>query len=553
MKFLSTPFFLTAVFQFYFFSNSFSQVGIGTSNPSSPLDIETSTTTTEIDINNTAVDGDPIINFQLNGTNKISLGVDDGDADKFKIGTTAIGTSTRLTIDTLGKVGINDDNPAYQLEVGSGAINITIGDASTDFYMLNAQHALSQPNTNNVYVGQGSGAQFNSGGTDNTFMGFNTGNANTTADNCTFIGSNAGAVNTTGIQNTFVGHEAGTANTEGQENLFIGDRAGASNLNGNYNVFAGVNAGEANTASYNTFIGKEAGQLNESGEDNTYIGYQAGQGNITGLENTFIGADCAENTTGSYNCVLGSAAANAATSAQYNSIFGYQAGLDLTTGDDNSFFGYYSGGNITSGSGNVCIGNEAGPTTTSTASNLLYIDNNADDTPLIYGDFTNDRVGIGRVAATNSLEVSGNASKDASGDWLANSDARLKRDIIQMNSEEIIKKMMRLQGVTYYWNDTVTGSTRPTIKQYGFTAQNIQEVFPLLVTEDNLGFLQTPYGTYDAMYVECIKYLYDKIEDANKQIELLNNKLTVLENLEARIKNLENNQEIVTGLAVLKN
>lgn len=541
---------LTVTASFLLFKGN-AQVGIGTTSPTNPLDIESSSATTAIDINNTAVDGDALLNFQLNNSTSFSLGVDDGDDDKFKIGTSAIGTNTRLTIDANGDVGINDDDPAYKLEIGSGAVNIVVGTASTDYYMLNAQHALSQPNTNNLYAGQGAGAQFNAGGTDNTFMGYNAGNANTLADACTFIGSAAGLVNTTGNQNTFIGHQAGTANTEGLGNVFIGDRAGANNLDGDYNVFVGDNAGEVNTAGYNTFIGRDAGQANTSGEDNTFMGYDAGQGNVTGLENTYIGADCAQDATGSYNSIYGSAAAAAATDIEYNAIFGYQAGLYLTTGDDNSFFGYNAGTNFTTGSANVCIGHNAGPTSTSTSSNLLYIDNNQDDTPLIYGDFTNDRVGIGRVAATNSLEVSGNASKDASGDWLANSDARLKRDITQMNPEDIIQKMMQLNGVTYYWNDTVTGTNRPTVQQYGFTAQNIQKVFPLLVSEDNLGYLQTPYGTYDAMYVESIKYLYKQLKNSNEEIESLKTELAELKTLESRIQALENKASSQSGTAML--
>ena len=65
--------------------------------------------------------------------------------------------------------------------------------------------------------------------------------------------------------------------------------------------------------------------------------------------------------------------------------------------------------------------------------------------------------------------------------------------------------MLQLQGVSYEWNDDQTGYARPEGTQYGFTAQNIQEVFPTLVNEDNLGYLQTAYGTYDAMYVEAIR------------------------------------------------
>lgn len=72
----------------------------------------------------------------------------------------------------------------------------------------------------------------------------------------------------------------------------------------------------------------------------------------------------------------------------------------------------------------------------------------------------------------------------------------------------MIEKLLALKGITYEWNDDKTGSERPEGIQYGFSAQNIQEVFPTLVEEDAKGYLQTAYGTYDAMTVEAIRFLY---------------------------------------------
>jgi hypothetical protein len=54
--------------------------------------------TTGLIINNTAGDGDPFLAFALSGTAKFTMGVDDGASDVFKIGTTAIGTGTIMTI-----------------------------------------------------------------------------------------------------------------------------------------------------------------------------------------------------------------------------------------------------------------------------------------------------------------------------------------------------------------------------------------------------------------------------------------------------------------------
>lgn len=106
------------------------QVGIGTSTPSVPLDIEA--TDAALDINNTAADGDPKINFQLSGVTTFSIGVDDGDSDKFKIGTTAPDASTALTIDASQNVGIGNTSPTAKLDVDGSAIFNESG-AAVDF------------------------------------------------------------------------------------------------------------------------------------------------------------------------------------------------------------------------------------------------------------------------------------------------------------------------------------------------------------------------------------------------------------------------------------
>ncbi len=106
------------------------QVGIGTSSPSVPLDIET--TDAALDINNTAADGDPMINFQLSGTTTFSIGIDDGDSDKLKIGTTAPDASTSITIDASQNVGIGNTSPTAKLDVDGSAIFNESG-AAVDF------------------------------------------------------------------------------------------------------------------------------------------------------------------------------------------------------------------------------------------------------------------------------------------------------------------------------------------------------------------------------------------------------------------------------------
>lgn len=60
---------------------------------------------TEVSINNTATDGDPLLTLKLSGVTKYTIGVDDSDSDTFKIGTTSITTNVGLTMTSAGIYG----------------------------------------------------------------------------------------------------------------------------------------------------------------------------------------------------------------------------------------------------------------------------------------------------------------------------------------------------------------------------------------------------------------------------------------------------------------
>ena len=155
------------------------EVGIGAIAPAEHFEVEDGDATTGIQISNTATDGDPLLAFALSGTKKFTLGVDDGDSDKFKIGTTAIGTNTRLTIDTSGYVGIGDTSPLSILTVGDG-----------DLFQVNSSGAIVA--STGIIT---SGAYTQSGTSANTFTGTPTfSNATYSA---LFTGGNVGIGTTT--------------------------------------------------------------------------------------------------------------------------------------------------------------------------------------------------------------------------------------------------------------------------------------------------------------------------------------------------------------------
>jgi len=336
----------------------------------------------------------------------------------------------------------------------------------------------------------------------------------------------------------------------------------------------------------NTFIGSDAGEDHTSGLYNTYMGAGSGANTTTTHYNSNFGYNSGLlNSSGAYNSIFGASANYYNTAGSNNVCFGYQSNYRNQTGGNNTIIGYQAGRNTSnySASGNVFLGYQAGYYEDS--SNRLYIDNSTTSDPLIYGEFNNNEleingdltidvplgssetraelkfgqnntvyytidfdssndkfeirdgttqlmifnglnVGIKRTPTTNDLEVNGTASKSSAGDWLANSDARLKKNIKPLNSSIVLAQLLKLQGVTYEWNDNREDQERPEGIQYGFTAQNIQKVYPELVSEDNEGYLQTSYGTYDAMYIEAIRALTEKIEVLENRIGQLEQSVT---------------------------
>ncbi len=246
----------------------------------------------------------------------------------------------------------------------------------------------------NYFIGHNSGEN-NTLGLYNNFFGYNAGKSNTQGYYNTFIGyesgySNigykpSGSVLLHGYKNTFIGYQTGRSNTMGDNNTFLGSQSGYNNTEGRNNVFLGVNSGQENTIGiFNTFTGNSSGKSNINGNYNTFLGTNAGYNNTSGESNTYIGIDAGVNIhTGNNNVSIGS--------------FSMGGGLyeSSGTGNNNVYIGSETAYYNKNGSGNVFLGYQAGKN--ETGSNKLYISNSLTSAPLIYGDFSTNKVTINDV------------------------------------------------------------------------------------------------------------------------------------------------------------
>ncbi|WP_442845051.1 hypothetical protein [Leeuwenhoekiella sp. H156] len=238
------------------------------------------------------------------------------------------------------------------------------------FIMYAHSALLTAQNTVNLGLNSGTGGRFG------VHIGESAGMASISpqAHNNTFIGFESGLNNTTGFSNTFLGSLSGTNLETGEHNVFIGVSAGRY-ATGSRNVILGSAAGVNLTGTANTLIGTSAGRSTTSANSNTFVGYDTGFGNTTGSNNTALGRKASQkNQSGSRNVSVGEDAGYSNLNGSNNVVLGYKAGY-LNTGGSNVFLGYGAGYN------------ELG-------SNKLYIENSSNYTPLIFGDFNTDVVGI---------------------------------------------------------------------------------------------------------------------------------------------------------------
>jgi hypothetical protein len=246
------------------------------------------------------------------------------------------------------------------------------------------------------------------------YIGENAGAADpTTVDKQNvMIGTNAGQSITTGAGSAFegaystgVGFSALANQTTGNRNTAVGNNAALNTTTGDFNTAVGQDAlKNAVDASYNTALGQDALE-NVEGDRNTAVGYRA----LAGANNASVG-------TGQNNTAVGEGAGRRIQGGNNNVWLGDDVDEFNTDGIQNTIIGSQAGGSLGSPraiNGRVLIGYQAGRSSVG-IDNTLYIENSSSTTPLIGGDFANDRLGINKDISTltHTLEVGGSVKID---------------------------------------------------------------------------------------------------------------------------------------------
>lgn len=306
-----------------------------------------------------------------------------------------------------------------------------------------------------------------------------------------------------------------------------------------YNIFLGENAGNsASNAQFSNFLGNFAGFNAANVFNANFLGLSAGSGAISASDSNFFGASAGQNAiNASSSNFLGNFAGGNATSASHSNFLGNSAGEGATNASNATFIGQNAGRSdgVVAGSQNsnnsIFIGTNSGYTSADWSLN-----NSTGGTSILIGDDTStgghsNSIALGKGAtntATNQFMVGSSSSRieelvfnggtgntctiAASTGMSCSSDRRLKKNITDLPNTTL-ESLLSLETVTFNWKEGVNNS-----KQIGFIAQNLQEHFPELVSENRDGMLAVNYAGITPVIVEAIRELDIKITGIQQEL-----------------------------------
>ncbi len=471
-------------------------------------------------------------------------------SDQVFVGTEAGQNNTTGTDNTFigRRAGRNNTTGSSNTLVGRLSGNaILSGDNNTVFgshaYSLTALNADAGNSFNNTSIGTYSGRNL---GTDtqvwnHTFVGSYAGNTTDTGQANTLLGSLAGTKNREGDFNTMIGFIAGYNNNRaggstGHRNTYFGMASGMSNRNGNDNVILGALADTGKWESVNTATVNALA----SGEDNFSIQSHAAQINNNVSQSVAIGTLSA--TLANDSVTIGYSADGAAaqtiamgsgTTATHAGaiVLGYQAashGANIAVLGNSTTTAIDPGADAT-----TALGSATHRYQTVHAETILTQANTSSAATIdLHADAASENNDRWRLAAANGadisfasfatgayvtgLSLSNTGDLTVAGEVSLNSDARLKTRVKTIPNAQ--KRIQRLKGRQYEWKP---GLGRDSNTHFGLIAQDVQQVFPHLVS-------QHPDGTLSVKYLALVPVLLEAIKEQQKTIEAQDHRIARL-------------------------
>jgi hypothetical protein len=447
----------------------------------------------------------------------------------------------------------------------AGTLTANIISATTQFN-LGGNRILSNAGSSNLFAGSTAGA-VNTGG-NNSFYGAFAGRLNTSGQSNAFFGANSGTENLTGIFNSFFGAFSGQLTT-GSSNSFFGQRAGQMTEAGNNNTFLGASAGDTNAAgSNNTIIGFNADLATDSLSNAAAIGSQAlversnslVLGSISGVngatENTTVGIGTTKpfatldlerqfialTTTPILGLTTygGEGGNFFGTPSIGTKAAGGTRAAPAAIQDNNSLFtikvdGYTgSGFSNNGGQGRIVFSATEDWSTTAHGTEMLFFTtpNGSTSAATQMRIENNGNVGIGISSATRKLDVNGilrvgsttgtiGCVEDRDGTVIAgscSSDLRFKKNITSIGN--LLHNFSKLRPVNFFWrSDEFADRHFGSRQSYGLIAQEVEKLFPELVSTDEQGYKVVNYSRLPLLTIQAVKELKQENDVLKARLE----------------------------------